>query len=134
MTNIELVKLSIKAREKSYAPYSNFFVGAALLTTCGKVFTGCNIENAAYSPTLCAERSAFATAVSSGFTQFSAISIAGWAKDQKSGSATPCGVCRQFMKEFCKDDFLILVTNYNYKYEEYTLGELLPHGFGAESL
>ena len=132
--NTNLTNFAIKAREKAYAPYSNYFVGAALLSDCGQIFTGCNIENAAYSPSLCAERSAFATAVSSGVTRFRAIAVAGWAKDATEGSATPCGVCRQVMKEFCQNNFEVLVVNTDGSFKKYTLEELLPMGFGPENL
>lgn len=130
----DLVAQATAVRENAYAPYSNYWVGAALLATDGRVFTGCNIENAAYSPTLCAERGAFAQAVSQGYTQFSGIAVAGWPANASAGSATPCGVCRQFMKEFFADDVPILVARPNGTFDTYTLGELLPQGFGPDNL
>jgi cytidine deaminase len=129
-----LVKAAVQAREAAYAPYSGFRVGAALLAADGKIYTGCNIENAAYSPTSCAERTAFFKAVSEGERAFAAIAIAGWA-DGKPGSAFPCGVCRQVMAEFCKPEaFTVLVADGLGEYTEMTLAELLPHGFGPWSL
>ena len=109
-------------------PYSNCKVGAALLAADGQVFTGCNIENASFSPTICAERTAFAKAVSEGVTTFSAIAIAA-KKDGKLSTFTPCGVCRQVMSEFCSDDFTVLVVTGEDSFEEYTLSELLPASF-----
>jgi len=129
-----LAQQAMSVRENAYAPYSNYLVGAALLAADGTVFTGCNIENAAYSPTLCGERSAFAAAVSGGYTRFSAIAVAGWARGASEGSATPCGVCRQFMKEFFADNVPILVVRPDGSFDEYTMGELLPHGFGPDNL
>ena len=120
----ELIALAKKARENSYSPYSGQKVGAALLATDGSYFLGANIENAAYSPTICAERSAFAAAVSSGKKSFSAIAICGGEK-----AFPPCGVCRQIMAEFCSPDFKIYVAGE--KVAEYTLGELLPKAFSS---
>ena len=123
---------AISAREMSYSPYSGFKVGAALLTKSGKIYKGCNIENAAFSPTICAERTAFAKAVSEGEYEFSAIAVAGWA--DKPGFAYPCGVCRQFMMEFCDPlTFTIIITN-GAEDHKHTLSELLPEGFGPQSL
>lgn len=133
MTDLELVKKSIEAREKSYSPYSNFMVGAALMGESGQIYLGANIENAAYSPTICAERSAIAIAVSSGETRFKKIAVAGWPKDGQ-GFATPCGVCRQTLMEFCGLDFEILIAHGGEAYKTYTLEELLPMGFGPASL
>ena len=102
MTDKELVSLALKAREMSYSPYSNFAVGAALLTKSGKVYLGCNIENAGYTPTNCAERTAFFKAVSEGEREFSKIAIVGGKVGEKIEKyAYPCGVCRQVMREFC---------------------------------
>lgn len=125
-----------KAREAAYAPYSNFWVGAALLTDEGKIYHGCNIENAGYSPTICAERTAFSKAVSEGERRFKAIAVAGWPKDSAEDSqAFPCGVCRQVMREFCCGDFKIIVVNgENGGYTEHTLDEIFPFSFGPESL
>lgn len=134
MTDLELVKAAIDIREKSYSPYSNFMVGAALLGESGQVYLGANIENAAYSPTICAERSAISIAVSGGETNFKKIAIAGWPKG-KTGFATPCGVCRQTLMEFGDPKtFEILVCHGGDKFEKYTLEELLPMGFGPGSL
>lgn len=129
MTNRELIKSALAARENSHSPYSEFRVGAALLCADGKVYTGCNIENASYSATVCAERTAIFKAVSEGCRDFSAIAIVGGNSD-KMTMAYPCGVCRQVMSEFCKKDFRIIVAESEEKYEEYTLGELLPKSFG----
>jgi cytidine deaminase len=137
MDNKELTKLAVEARENSYSPYSNFMVGAALITKDGRVFTGCNIENAGYSSTICAERTAFFKAVSEGEMSFEKIAVAGWAKDAKQqAEAFPCGVCRQVMREFCEPDTfkVLVVKNESGDYTEYTLGELLPFGFGPENL
>ncbi len=125
----ELMRLACEAREKAYAPYSGFAVGAALLTKSGKVYTGCNIENAAYSPTNCAERTAFFKAVSEGEREFVAIAVTGGKAGEAPGAGcTPCGVCRQVMAEFCHGDFVILLGN-----EEtltvHALGDLLPLSF-----
>jgi len=131
-----LVKAAVEARENSYSPYSNFMVGAALLTKGGTVYRGANIENAGYSPTICAERSAFVTAASAGEREFDAIAVAGWAKgDTDPAGAFPCGVCRQFMMEFCDPaTFCILVAKGEGDYTAYRLEELLPHGFGPLDL
>ena len=132
----DLCAEAIVARKQSYAPYSNFMVGAALLAKSGKIYKGCNIENAAYSPTICAERTAFSKAVSEGEREFIAIAVAGWPKGHlEAAQAFPCGVCRQVMREFCADTFKILVVNgENDGYTEHTLEELLPHSFGPDSL
>lgn len=128
MTNKELMSLARSARERSYSPYSAFSVGAALLCKNGKVYLGCNIENASFTPTNCAERTAFFGAIAAGERDFLSIAICGG----KSGEATelcpPCGVCRQVMSEFCKSDFAILLEN-NGEIKEYRLGELLPYAF-----
>lgn len=136
ITDKKLVSLAFAAREKSYAPYSCFQVGAALLTEDGQVFEGCNIENAAYTPTNCAERTAFFKAVSEGVHDFSAIAIAGGRKGQKELSyCAPCGVCRQVMMEFCDPErFRILLARSPEEFLVYTLKELLPLGFGPENL
>ena len=128
MTNRELIKSALAARENSHSPYSEFRVGAALLCADGKVYTGCNIENASYSATVCAERTAIFKAVSEGCRDFSVIAIVGGNSD-KMTMAYPCGVCRQVISEFCKKDFRIIVAESEEKYEEYTLGELLPKSF-----
>ena len=126
-----LCTLALKARKSSYSPYSGFKVGAALLASSGKIYTGCNIENAAYTPTVCAERVAFFKAVSEGETEFIAIAIAGGAGDYPDGECPPCGVCRQVMMEFCDPDtFKVLLAKSDTEYTALTLKELLPYGFG----
>ena len=134
MTEKELCRIAIEAMQKSYSPYSEFRVGAALLTADGEVYTGCNIENASYTPTVCAERTAFFKAVSDGVRQFSAIAVAGGKDGVLAGAFPPCGVCRQVMAEFCSPDFSVLVVTDENSYDAYTLGELLPCGFGPENL
>lgn len=130
----QLVNAAINARENAYAPYSGFRVGAALLTADHRVYSGCNIENAAYSPGCCAERTAFIKAVSEGERAFTAIAVAGWA-DGSPGSAWPCGVCRQVMMEFCEpEQFRVLVSDGRGGFHVRTLAELLPEGFGPASL
>lgn len=121
------------ARKKSYSPYSHFRVGAALLTKSGKVYTGCNIENAAYSATNCAERTAIFKAVSEGERDFEAIAIVGGKEGEISDFCAPCGVCRQVIAEFCQKDFKIVLGNKN-KFEVYTLDELLPFAFTDKDL
>jgi len=125
----ELLAMAKEAMMKAYAPYSGFFVGAALLTKSGKVYTGCNIENAAFSPTNCAERTAFFKAVSEGEREFSAIAVVGGKDGVITGLCSPCGVCRQVMQEFCDPDFLIHMGKEKDGYETITLRELLPYGF-----
>lgn len=123
-----LVKKALEAKEKAYAPYSGFRVGAALIAGSGKVYTGCNIECSSYSPTICAERTAIAKAVSEGERQIVAIAVTG-----DSEWTYPCGVCRQVIREFGKDAKVIVVKSED-EYKEYTLEELLPHSFGPEDL
>lgn len=119
----------------SYAPYSNFKVGASLLSENGDIFTGCNIENAAYSPTNCAERTAFFKAVSQGVRDFQAICIVGGKSGNVTEYITPCGVCRQVMMEFCNPEtFQIILAVDEEHYRILTLKELLPLGFGAENI
>lgn len=132
----ELVRLALEAREMAYTPYSHFKVGAALLTKEGKVYKGCNIENAGYTPTNCAERTAFFKAVSEGEYHFSAIAIAGGAEDAKElDFCAPCGVCRQVMMEFCDPEtFEIILGKSPSEYKVMTLEEMLPMGFGPKSL
>lgn len=126
-----LVKKATEARERSYSPYSGFAVGAALLCSDGTVYTGANIENASYTPTICAERVAFFQAVHEGHLDFTAIAIVGGSKGSPIESfCTPCGVCRQVMSEFCSPDFkVILVTSKDGDYVEETLGNLMPYMF-----
>ena len=132
-TEQSLIAAAAEARARSYSPYSHFAVGAALLTAGGKVYTGCNIENAAYGPSNCAERTAFFTAVSQGEREFAAIAIVGGKEDWDSFCA-PCGVCRQVMAEFCPSDFRILLGRSDGQVREFTLAELLPQRFGPENL
>lgn len=136
MTNRELILEAKKAREHAYAPYSHFRVGAALLTKSGKVFKGCNIENAAYSPTNCAERTAFFRAVYEGEREFEKIAIVGGAEGTDADqTCAPCGVCRQVMMEFCNPETFQIVLADGKDHElQLTLKELLPYGFGPENL
>ena len=134
MTEKELCCAAIAAMQKAYSPYSGYRVGAALLTTDGTVYTGCNIENASYTPTVCAERTAIFKAVSEGARQFMAIAVVGGKDGVISGAFPPCGVCRQVMAEFCDPDFTILVVTGEDSYIKYTLSELLPSGFGPANL
>lgn len=134
MTDAELVRLADAARLNSYAPYSGFSVGAALLCTDGTVWRGCNVENASYPVTCCAERSALFAAVSAGKRQFAALAVVGGRLGLMPDSFfTPCGVCRQALAEFCGPDFPILVSD-GRETRRYTLGELLPHGFSADAM
>ena len=135
MTELELCKLAVEARNNSYSPYSDYRVGSALLTESGKVYTGCNIENSAFSPTCCAERTAIFKAVSEGEKDFSKIAIAGGKKGEAlNETISPCGVCRQVMAEFCKPDFEILLVRSETEYRKTTLGELLPLAFSSENI
>lgn len=127
MDKNELVKFALEARENSYSPYSSFRVGAALLTKNGKVYKGCNIENGAFSPTNCAERTAIFSAVADGEREFCAIAVVG-GEDEITDFCPPCGVCRQVMSEFCDKDFEIYLFN-GEEIKTYTLGELLPESF-----
>lgn len=132
----KLIKLALEARKKAYTPYSNFAVGAALLCKDGSIYTGCNIENAAYTPTNCAERTAIFKAVSEGKRQFEKIAIVGGKKDaQVLDYCAPCGVCRQVMTEFVEDkDFQIILAKSEEEYKVYSLEELLPLSFGPKDL
>jgi len=123
----ELLQQAINAREFSYSPYSNYKVGAAILTTQGTIYTGCNIENAAYGPTVCAERTAIFKAVSEGQTNFVALAVV------TANGATPCGVCRQVIREFVAD-IPVLVGDATGAYQIIPFSELLPHSFGPEKL
>lgn len=129
MNNKELISLAIKARESSYSPYSGLAVGAALLCADGSVFTGCNIEAASFSPTVCAERTAFFKAVSEGNRDFEKIAVVGGRRGGELVDYPPCGVCRQVMAEFCGRDFIIIIAVSPDNYVESTLGDLLPHSF-----
>lgn len=131
----EMIRLAIRQMEFSYAPYSDFKVGAVLLTEEGKFYTGCNIENAAYTPTNCGERTAFFKAVSEGERKFCAICIVGGKAGNLTDYTAPCGVCRQVMMEFCDPEtFHIILAVSEEKYHVVTLKELLPMGFGPGNL
>ncbi|MBR4541575.1 MAG: cytidine deaminase [Lachnospiraceae bacterium] len=131
----ELIEKAIDMRNYSYAPYSKFRVGAALLAKDGKIFGGCNIENAAYGPSNCAERTAFFKAVSEGVQDFSAIVIAGGPEEGIRDFCAPCGVCRQVMAEFCEaDSCLVILAKSVEEYEVYTLRELFPKSFSPKDL
>ena len=133
MTDKELLLLAIEAREFAYAPYSNHKVGAALVGKSGKIYLGCNVENAGYSPTNCAERTAIFKAVSEGELEFTAIAIVGGVGDKLSEICAPCGVCRQVLAEFCTCDMKIVMGTPE-KITVSTLGELLPYSFGKANL
>ena len=124
MTDKELFAEAVKAAEKSYSPYSHFRVGAALLTEDGRVFTGCNIENASYSLTVCAERTAVFKAVSEGVTKFKAIAVAGSGDGDFTKPCPPCGACLQVLSEFCGDGLVVILSNGWYK-----LSDFLPMRF-----
>lgn len=128
MKTKELIREAIKAKKNAYVPYSEFKVGAALLTEDGKIYSGCNIENAAYTPSVCAERTAIFKAVSEGAKEIKAIAIVAG-----SNMSYPCGVCRQVIKEF-GEDAIIIVAISEEEYKEYTLDDLLPYSFGPEDL
>lgn len=131
----ELIMRAMGMMKMSYIPYSHFSVGAALLTKSGEIYTGCNIENAAYTPSVCAERTAFFKAVSEGHTSFTAIAVTGGMDRKAEDFCTPCGVCRQVMNEFCDPEtFLVISAVSPDKYRVYTLKELLPYGFGPDNL
>lgn len=131
----ELIEKALLMRELSYSPYSGFSVGAALLTQEGRIYGGCNIENAAYSVTICAERVAMSKAVSEGEYRFRALAVAGGGEKTPDVYSFPCGSCRQFMREFCDtESFLVIVAKSTEDYKVYTLEQLLPNSFGPESL
>ena len=136
MNETELIELACKGREQAYTPYSGVRVGAALLTRSGTVYLGCNIENASYGPTNCAERTAFFKAVSEGEREFEAIAIVGGPGEGRTGEmCAPCGVCRQGMTEFCDPKtFRIILENGGGKVRTFLLEELLPLGFGPDNL
>lgn len=128
-----LMNEAIAAKALSYSPYSNFKVGAALLGKSGKIYRGCNIENASYSPTNCAERTAVFKAISEGEKEFVAIAVTGG--EMKAGDyCTPCGVCRQVLAEFCSSDFPVILGNSENDFKIFRLDELLPYGFFKERL
>ena len=133
MNNKELMLYAVEARKRSYSPYSGFKVGAALLGKSGKVYLGCNVENAGYSSTNCAERTAVFKAVSEGEQEFTAIAIVGGAGEELSELCAPCGVCRQVLAEFCDGEFTILLGTPD-AIRVCTLDELLPLSFGKKDL
>ena len=133
MTHGELMAAAAEARKASYSPYSGFKVGAALLGKSGKVYTGCNVENAAYTPTNCAERTALFKAVSEGEREFTAIAIVGGKGEDAADFCAPCGVCRQVLAEFCDGDFTVVLGSPE-RYEVFTFAQLLPFSFGKADL
>lgn len=134
----KLIEAAMEYQKRAYTPYSHYNVGAALLTADGVIYGGCNVENASYGMTNCGERTAFFKAISEGERRFRAIAIVGGKTCEEGASfsdyAYPCGACRQVMKEFCGDDFLVIVARNPQDYKEYTLEELLPHGFGGSNV
>ena len=134
MTPEKLITLAVDAMGHAYAPYSGCKVGAALLCADGTVYQGCNIENAAFGPTNCAERTAIFKAVYEGHRDFTAIAVCGGKDGVITGAFPPCGICRQVMREFCRDDFIIYIVGPNGSYETATLAQLLPHSFSPEHL
>lgn len=129
MTKHELCALAIAARDTAYAPYSAYRVGAALLTADGKVYTGCNVENASYGATICAERTALVKAVSDGAREIAMVAVAG-GQATVNGGFTPCGICRQTLSEFCKPDTVVLVATGETSFDEYRFADLFPAAFG----
>ena len=127
-----LIEEAKKAMQKAYAPYSGCKVGAALLCADGTVYGGCNIENASFTPTICAERSAIFKAIYDGKREFTAIAVCGGKDGVITGVFPPCGVCRQVMREFCDDDFELYLAGANGNYESYTLSQILPVSFRAD--
>ena len=128
----KLIEAALKAMDYSYAPYSDFNVGAALLGKSGKIYTGCNIENSSFSVTNCAERTALFKAVSEGETEFEAIAVMGGKHGAADDFCPPCGVCRQALFEFCSEDFKVILAKRNCEYKEYNLGDILPLVFEVE--
>lgn len=133
MTDKELMVAANEARKFAYTPYSHFKVGAALLTKSGKLYTGCNIENSSYTPTVCAERTAVFKAVSEGESDFAVIAVVGGKEENQLEFCSPCGVCRQVLAEFCGADFRILLGNPE-KFQSYTVDEILPFSFTKKDL
>ena len=133
MTDKELMVAANEARKFAYTPYSHFKVGAALLTKSGKLYTGCNIENSSYTPTVCAERTAVFKAVSEGESDFAVIAVVGGKEKNPLEFCSPCGVCRQVLAEFCGEDFRILLGNPE-KFQSYTVDEILPFSFTKKDL
>ncbi|MGN0471380.1 MAG: cytidine deaminase [Lachnospiraceae bacterium] len=131
----QMIDLAVEMMQRAYAPYSHFTVGAALLTKAGKLYGGCNVENAAYSPGSCAERTAICKAVSEGEREFRAIAIVGGREAVMDGYCPPCGVCRQVMREFCDpESFRVILATGREEYKIMTLQELLPESFGPDNL
>lgn len=133
MTDKELMVAANEARKFAYTPYSDFKVGAALLTKSGKLYTGCNIENSSYTPTVCAERTAVFKAVSEGESDFAVIAVVGGKEENPLEFCSPCGVCRQVLAEFCGEDFRILLGNPE-KFQSYSVDEILPFSFTKKDL
>ncbi len=134
MEDRELIKLALEARKSAYAPYSGCKVGAALLTSDGAVYTGCNIENASFGLTVCAERTAFFKAVSGDKKEFEKIAVTGGRGEKPDTYFYPCGACRQVMSEFCSDNFIIITALSEEEFVTNTLNELLPKRFGREDV
>ncbi len=132
MSAEKLIELAKEAMTHSYSPYSGYKVGAALLCADGTVYQGCNMENASFSPTVCAERAAFFKAVYDGHRDFTAIAVCGGKDGIIEGQFPPCGVCRQVMREFCRDDFLVYLVNRE-GYDTLTLAQLLPYSFSPQT-
>ena len=131
----ELIQTALDARKNAYAPYSHYQVGAALLSSDGTIYSGCNIENASYGATNCAERTAFFSAVSEGKRVFLAIAITGGLEGEEiSDYAVPCGICRQIMQEFCGDDFQVIVAKSTEDFRQYPFSEILPFGFDGDKI
>lgn len=132
----EMIRSAMDARKKAYTPYSGYKVGAAVLTSELRIYTGCNIENASYTPTICAERTAISKAVSEGWRRLKAIAVVGSPEgDEISQFAFPCGVCRQVMREFADpEEFLVITAKSEQEYKVYKLSQLLPESFGPENL
>ncbi|MCL2500375.1 MAG: cytidine deaminase [Defluviitaleaceae bacterium] len=129
-----LAALAVEAKDRAYAPYSGFHVGAALLCENGKIYIGCNVESAAYPATVCAERTALLKAVSEGERKFKAISVAGSRPGGESDYCYPCGVCRQMLHEFAGDDFEVIIVKSESDYRVHKWSEILPYGFGPNDL
>ena len=128
----DIILASISARENSYCPYSDFAVGAALKAKSGKIYTGCNVESAAFTPTCCAERLAFFKAVEAGETEFEAIAVMGGKKGEEIKTlCMPCGVCREVMREFCKEDFKVISVIDGQKFRVFEFEEILPNSFAG---
>ena len=132
MTPEKLIELAKEAMSHAYSPYSGYRVGAALLCADGTVYQGCNIENASFTPTICAERTAIFKALYDGHREFKAIAVCGGKDGIIEGQFPPCGVCRQVMREFCRDDFVVYLVDQE-GYEAVTLKELLPHSFSPQA-